>query len=68
VFEAQLTQVALPFLGLPGLTVSTGLVGRIPVGVQLIGGRYREDTLFAAGEIIEAGGSPPSPIDPRLSG
>lgn len=64
VLEAQLTQVALPFLGLPGLTVSTGLVGKIPVGVQLIGGRYREDTLFAAGEVIEAGGSPPSPIDP----
>jgi amidase len=64
VFEAQLTQVALPFLGLPGLTVSTALIGKIPVGVQLIGGRYREDTLFAAGTIIEAGGSPPSPIDP----
>lgn len=64
VFEAQLTQVAVPFLGLPGLTVSTGLVGRVPVGVQLIGGRYREDTLLAAGEIIEARGVPPSPIDP----
>jgi amidase len=64
VLEAQLTQVALPFLGLPGLTVSTALIGKIPVGVQLIGGRYREDTLFAAGTIIEAGGSPPSPIDP----
>lgn len=64
VLEAQLTQVALPFLGLPGLTVSTALIGKIPVGVQLIGGRYREDTLFAAGTIIESGGSPPSPIDP----
>jgi amidase len=64
VFEAQLTQVALPFLGLPGLTVSTGMAGTVPVGVQLIGGRYREDTLLAAGEIIAARGAPPSPIDP----
>ncbi len=64
VLEAQLTQVAIPFLGLPGLTVSTGLVGNTPVGVQLVGGRYREDTLLAAGEIIEAAGAPPGPVDP----
>jgi amidase len=30
----------------------------------LIGGRYREDTLFAAGEAIEAGGVPALPVDP----
>lgn len=64
VLEAQLTQVGLPLLGLPGLTVSTGMVGRAPVGVQLIAGRFQEATLFRAGEIIERGGSPPSPIDP----
>ena len=39
-------------------------VGTIPVGVQLVGGRYREDILLAAAEAIEAGGTPPSPIDP----
>src|SRR5580692_7108862 len=33
VWRAQLTQIAIPFMGLPALTVSTGLVGRIPVGV-----------------------------------
>ena len=63
--EAQLTQVGLPLMGLPGLTVSTGLTeGNIPVGVQLIGGRYREDTLLAAGEVIETGGVPVLPVDP----
>jgi len=63
--EAQLTQVGLPLMGLPGLTVSTGLTeGNIPVGVQLIGGRYREDTMLAAGEAIEAGGVPALPVDP----
>jgi amidase len=64
VWQAQLPQIAIPFLGLPGLTVSTGLVGRVPVGVQLVAGRFREDLCLAAGEAIEAGGVPPSPIDP----
>src|ERR1700742_5184266 len=64
VWHAQLAQIAIPFMGLPGLTVSTGLVGRIPVGVQIVSGRYREDLCLAAGEAIEAGGVPVSPIDP----
>jgi amidase len=64
VWRAQMPQVAVPFMGLPGLSVATGLVGRIPVGVQLVAGRYREDLCLAAGEAIEAGGAPPSPIDP----
>jgi len=64
VWRAQLTQIAIPFMGLPGLTVSTGLVGRVPVGVQVVSGRYREDLCLLAGEAIEAGGTPPSPIDP----
>jgi amidase len=64
VWHAQLPQIAIPFMGLPGLTVSTGLVGRTPVGVQLVSGRYREDLCLLAGEAIEAGGTPPSPIDP----
>ena len=62
--RAQLTQTGLPLMGLPGLAVSTGLVGRAPVGVQLVAGRYREDLLLLAGEAIEAGGVPPAPIDP----
>jgi amidase len=64
VWHAQVPQIAIPFMGLPGLTVSTGLVGRIPVGVQLVSGRYREDLCLAAGEAIEAGGTPSAAIDP----
>lgn len=63
VLEAQLTQTGLPLMGLPGLVVSTGLVGRSPVGVQLIGARYREDLMLEAGEAIEAGGTPPMPAE-----
>lgn len=64
VWRAQMPQIALPFIGMPGLTVSTGMVGTSPVGVQIIAGRYREDLCLAAGEAIEAGGVPPSPVDP----
>jgi amidase len=64
VWHAQLPQIAIPFMGLPGLTVSTGLVGRVPVGVQLVASRYREDLCLAAGEAIEAGGTPSAAIDP----
>jgi len=64
VWQAQLTQIAIPFMGLPGLTVSTGLVGRIPVGVQVVAGRFREDLCLSAGEAIESFGTPASPIDP----
>jgi amidase len=64
VWRAQLPQIAIPFLGLPGLTVSTGLVGRIPVGVQVVSSRFREDICLLAGEAIEAGGTPSAPVDP----
>ena len=64
VLDAQLTQVGLPLMGLPGLTVSTGLVGRTPVGVQLLAARFREDLLFDVAEAIEARGVPPTPVTP----
>jgi amidase len=64
VWAAQMPQIGVPYLGLPALTVSTQLLGRTPVGVQVISGRYREDLCLAAGEAIEAGGTPSAPIDP----
>jgi amidase len=64
VWRAQLPQIAIPFMGLPALTVSTGLVGRVPVGVQVVSTRYREDLCLLAGEAIEAAGTPSAPVDP----
>lgn len=59
VWRAQMTQIGVPFMGLPGLSVAMGnamsSVGQSPVGVQIVAGRYREDLCLAAGEIIEAG-------------
>lgn len=68
VIEAQLTQVGLPLMGLPGLTVFTGFAetahGRAPFGAQLIAGRFREDILLAAAAEIEARGERPSIAEP----
>ena len=41
-------------LGLPAAVVPVGLVGGNPVGVQLIGSRYREDLCLDAAAAIEA--------------
>ncbi len=54
VYEAQLIQVGLPLMGLPGLSVATGNSTDRPNGVQLLAGRYREDLLINAGRVIEA--------------
>jgi amidase len=64
VWAAQMTQIGLPFLGLPALSVCTGMHGTSPVGVQLVAARYREDICLLAGEAIEQGGVAPSPVDP----
>ena len=65
IMKAQLTQRALPVLGLPCLAVSTSLVGKIPVGVQLVAGRYREDILLSAGADIESAGPRITIADPE---
>jgi amidase len=64
VMKAQLTQLAVPALGLPALSVFTGFSGTTPLGVQLIGARFREDILIAAGTDIEKSGPSPLCVDP----
>ncbi|MEY4266525.1 MAG: Acylamidase [Pseudomonadota bacterium] len=50
---AQAPLLSTAVLGLPGLSVPTGLVDGLPVGVQLVSDRFREDRILAAGEVIE---------------
>lgn len=54
VYDAQMIQVGLPLMGLPGLSVATGESNDRPNGVQLLADRFREDVLIDAGRIIEA--------------
>jgi aspartyl-tRNA(Asn)/glutamyl-tRNA(Gln) amidotransferase subunit A len=54
--------VTVNMAGLPGLAVPAGLDAQgLPLGLQLIGRPFDEETLFAAGEVIEqaAGGFAP---------
>ena len=44
---------AMNLLGLPGAVAPTGLHGRAPIGVQIVGRRYREDTCLDAAQAIE---------------
>lgn len=64
ILEAQMTQIALPFIGMPGMTVTTGSSLDSPVGVQLIAARFREDILFDVARIIEAANPPVSVVNP----
>ncbi|AOY94953.1 amidase [Cupriavidus sp. USMAA2-4] len=50
---AQSPLLATAGLGVPGLSVPTGLAGGVPMGVQLVAWRFREDLLLRAGEVIE---------------
>ncbi|MFI5801491.1 amidase [Streptomyces sp. NPDC051561] len=51
---AQWPMQAVPVLGFPAISVPTGVRGGLPSGVQLIGGRFRENLLLAAATEIEA--------------
>jgi amidase len=65
IIEANSPLFLLPLLGLPGLAVPTGLADGLPMGVHLVGGRYDEERLLVAGEVIEARCGRLTPIDPR---
>lgn len=66
VWKSQMPQIGIPLLGLPALSLTTGLEGSVPVGVQLLSSRFREDLCLAAAEAIEAAGVPTAPIDPLV--
>jgi amidase len=59
------TMMAVPVLGLPAVAVPTGLAGGLPMGVQIIGPRFREDLCLDGAEAIEARAGAVTPIDPK---
>jgi amidase len=62
--RVQRLLIAVNLLGLPAVAVPTGLAGGVPLGVQVIGARYREDLCLDAAEAIEAQCGLATPIDP----
>ena len=65
VLKAQGPLFPTVHLGLPSVSVPTGIVDGLPMGVQVVAGRWREDVALAAAEAIEAAFPMPTPIDPR---
>jgi amidase len=57
--------LAVSTLGLPGLSIPTGFADGVPIGVQLVAGRFQEELCLMAGAVIEAQHSVVTPIDPR---
>lgn len=73
IMRAQAPMMVISVLGLPGLSVPTGLADietadglvRLPTGVQIVAAPWREDLCFEAGRAIEAASPRLCPIDPR---
>jgi amidase len=59
--------LAISTLGLPGIAVPTGLADGVPIGVQLVAGRFQEGLCLAAAAVIESNLAPQTPIDPVIS-
>ena len=51
--DEQSMLYAINLLGLPSAAVPTGLSGGVPMGVQIIGQRFREDLCLDAAEAVE---------------
>ena len=64
VLDAMAPQTAVPALGLPAISAPTGLASGMPMGVQLMAARFREDLCFAAARAIELRAPRIVPIDP----
>ncbi|GAA5077611.1 amidase [Streptomyces similanensis] len=52
-FSAMWPMTAVPILGFPAVTLPVALDGGLPVGVQLVGGRFEEDLVLDAAQVIE---------------
>ena len=63
--DSMCLTVAANNLGLPAVAVPVGVARDLPLGVQVIGPRYREDLCLDAAEAIEARLGVITPIDPR---
>ncbi|GIN94779.1 amidase [Siminovitchia terrae] len=64
--DAQWSMMAIPVLSFPAMSVPISVFEGLPTGVQLLGRRFREDTLFDAAEAIEARANIPTPINPSF--
>lgn len=64
VWEAQIPLMGTAFVGIPGLSLATGIEDGVPVGIQIVAGRFREDLCLSAAADIEIDGFKPQVVDP----
>jgi amidase len=64
ILDAVAPILAPAVLGLPCIAVPTGVRAHVPLAVQLVAGRFREDLCLDAAEVIERRAGDLTPIDP----
>ena len=52
-FDAAIYSYGINYLGLPAGVLPTGLVEGLPSGIQIVGRRFREDTILDAMTVVE---------------
>jgi amidase len=66
---SQAPSFAVPVLGFPAISVPMGTTdcagAPLPIGVQLMGARFREDQILDAAQVLEVAFPVHVPIDPR---
>ena len=66
-YLADVLTIPSNMAGMPGLSIPCGLSEGLPVGLQLIGPQFSENTLFRAGHALEQALAF-DPVPPRLAG
>ena len=64
-YRSHVWLFATAYLGLPSISVPTGRVDGVPMSVQVIGPRFREDLVLDAAAAIERACGTLTPIDPE---
>ena len=64
IFLANRLTCSVNLMGLPSVAVPTGAPDGVPMGVQVVAPRYREDMAFDAAQTIEDARGVLTPIDP----
>ena len=52
-YLCDILTVAVNLAGLPAVSIPVGKIGKLPVGLQIIGGPFEEDKILAVGEMFE---------------
>jgi amidase len=64
-FASLCITTAANTLGLPAVAVPVGMANGLPVGVQVIAGRFKEELCLSVAAAIESAFPPLTPIDPH---